>query len=74
MAKTPKVDSDSDVPANIGTPAKRALAGAGYTSMSELSKMSEAEVLKLHGMGPKAIGIIRVAMADKGMTFATPGN
>jgi hypothetical protein len=32
--------------------------------------ISEAEVLKLHGMGPKALGLIRQALAAKGLTFA----
>jgi hypothetical protein len=35
-----------------------------------LSKITETEVLKLHGMGPKAMGIIRIALEEKGLSFA----
>jgi predicted flap endonuclease-1-like 5' DNA nuclease len=51
---------------NIGAPATRALTAAGYTRLSQLRKISEADLLKLHGVGPKAIRIMREA----GATFA----
>ena len=50
-------------------PAQRALDGAGYTSLEDLTKVTEADLLKLHGMGPKAIGILREALAAKGLAF-----
>jgi predicted flap endonuclease-1-like 5' DNA nuclease len=43
----------------IGAPATRALNNAGYTHLEQLANVSEAELLKLHGMGPKAIRILR---------------
>ncbi|WP_342543576.1 DNA-binding protein [Paenisporosarcina sp. FSL H8-0542] len=60
----------SDIPTSIGAPARRALVGAGYLQLEQLTKVSEAEVLKLHGMGPKALDIIRRALIEKGLTFA----
>jgi predicted Fe-Mo cluster-binding NifX family protein len=54
---------------NIGAPALRALQGAGYTSLEQLSKVSEAEVAKLHGMGPKALGILKEALRVQGLSF-----
>lgn len=59
-----------DFPAGIGKPATRALAGAGYTTLNQLSRVTESELLKLHGMGPKALGIIRSALHAKGLSFA----
>lgn len=53
-----------------GKPAERALAGAGYTTLEQLNGVSEAELLKLHGMGPKALGILRDALAERGLSFA----
>lgn len=50
-------------------PAQRALDGAGYTSLEDLTKVTEADLLKLHGMGQKAIGILREALAAKGLAF-----
>ena len=61
--------SENDLP-NIGKPAGRALAGAGYTRLDQLSKVSEAELLKLHGVGPKAIRILREALTERGLSFA----
>lgn len=63
-------EQPSDLPTKIGKPAQRALHGAGYTQLEQLTHVSEAELLKLHGMGPKALGIIRSALAEKGMAFA----
>lgn len=54
----------------IGAPATRALAQAGYTRLEQLPQVSAAELLKLHGVGPKAIGILRLALHEKGLSFA----
>lgn len=54
----------------IGQPATRALLAAGYTSLDQLTKLTEADILKLHGMGPKALGILRQALAGQGQAFA----
>jgi hypothetical protein len=68
---TAKADqTDSSFPPKLAKPAQRALAGAGYTHLEQLSKVTEAELLKLHGMGPKAIRQLRQALADKGLSFA----
>lgn len=50
-------------------PAQRALETAGIHSLEQLSQYSEAEIAKLHGMGPKALGILRQALADNGLAF-----
>jgi DNA-directed RNA polymerase alpha subunit len=50
-------------------PARRALANAGYTRLEQLTKTSEAELSKLHGMGPKALGILKEALRAKGLAF-----
>ena len=54
----------------IGKPATRALYGAGYTRLEQLAYVTEAELLKLHGTGPKAIRILREALAERGMAFS----
>ncbi len=60
----------SDLPRGVGRPARRALAEAGYTRLEQLTEVREAGILKLHGVGPKAVGEIRRALAEKGMMFA----
>lgn len=57
-------------PPNIGNPARRALEVAGYTTLKQLTKVSEAELGKLHGMGPKALRILRETLEAKGLSFA----
>ena len=53
----------------IGAPATRALEAAGYTRLEQLTKISEAELGQLHGMGPKALGILRETLKQKGLSF-----
>lgn len=45
----------------IGSPATRALAAAGITRSSQLADYSEQDLLALHGVGPKAIRLLREA-------------
>ncbi|WP_436760945.1 helix-hairpin-helix domain-containing protein [Streptosporangium sp. V21-05] len=59
-----------DIPTNIGRPARGALAAAGYTTLAQVAATSERELLRLHGMGPKAIGRLREALAEHGLAFA----
>ena len=61
--------TESNFP-KIGQPATRALHGAGYTRLEQLTTVSERELLKLHGMGPKAIRLLREAMEAQGLAFA----
>jgi hypothetical protein len=60
----------TNFPAKIGSPARRALITAGYTQLEQLSAASERELLKLHGMGPKAMGLLRQALHERGLAFA----
>lgn len=62
-------EQKSDLP-RLSSPARRALASAGYLRLEQFSKLTEAEILKLHGMGPKALEQIRQALAAKGQSFA----
>ena len=69
-------DSNSDLiinlSQNIGNPARNALAYAGITRLEQLTKVSEKELLKLHGVGPKAVRLLREALASRGLSFAQP--
>jgi uncharacterized protein YdhG (YjbR/CyaY superfamily) len=53
----------------IGAPAMRALEAAEYTHLEQLTKVSEAQLGQLHGIGPKALGILREALKEKGLSF-----
>src|SRR4051812_20681508 len=42
---------DTDLPPGIGKPAFRALTGAGYTRLEQLTRAREADLLALYGVG-----------------------
>ena len=58
----------SDIP-KIGAPAQRALAAASVKQLKDLTKFSEQEVSLWHGIGPNALGKLRQAMTEKGLSF-----
>lgn len=62
--------TESNLPEKLSAPAKRALDAAGYTRLEQLSKVSEADLLKLHGVGPDAIKKLRTALSEMGLSFA----
>jgi DNA-directed RNA polymerase alpha subunit len=59
-------------PMDLGRPAHRALAAAGITRLEQFTSISEEELLKLHGIGPKAIRIIKESLCKNGLAFAKP--
>jgi hypothetical protein len=65
-----KKKNTGDLPAKLGAPAERALAGAGIKTLKQLTKFSEAEIKQLHGVGPNALAKLRQALADKALSFA----
>ncbi len=60
----------NDLPAGLSSAARRALTRAGYTSLDQLPQVRVSELARLHGMGAKAIGQLRVALAARGQGFA----
>lgn len=47
----------------------RALADAGLTTLEQVAAVPEAELLRMHGMGPKAIRILGDALQLRGLTL-----
>lgn len=70
MPRPDASESEHDDLPKLAAPARRALAAAGYTRLSQLTTVSEAELLHLHGMGPKALEQLRAALAAQGLSFA----
>lgn len=62
---------DSHFIPSLSAPAKRALESAGITSLKKLAGWREADVMKLHGMGPASSPRMRDALKDAGMKFGT---
>jgi len=58
------------LPHGIGARATRALTEAGYPTMDDLIGVSAKELLALHGVGPKAIRVLRQELARSGDVLA----
>lgn len=54
----------------VGAPAARALATAGYTSLRDLAGVSRDHLANLHGVCPKAVGIIQAALEEHDLTLS----
>ena len=50
--------SFTPLPTGIGKPAIRALHKAGCNSIESLASLSEQELVHMHGVGPKAVGLL----------------
>lgn len=53
----------------VAAPARRALEGAGITSLKSLSLFSEKELLQLHGMGPGSLPKLKAALKQAGLSL-----
>jgi hypothetical protein len=69
MAKKESTKQQSVWPQGLSNPAKSALAVAGITRLTQLTKYTEKDLLKLHGMGPKGTRILAAALKEKGLAF-----
>lgn len=55
----------------LSNPARRALEHQGITTLQELAKYSEREILQLHGIGPSSMPKLRGALQSQGLSFKT---
>ena len=60
----------SNLPSELSAPARRALDAAGIDRLEQLTKVSEADLAQLHGIGPKTLRQLRGALSAKGLAFA----
>jgi hypothetical protein len=70
MTLKSRLSFESELPAGASQPARRALALAGYTHLEQLTHARAADLLRLHGVGPKAIAVLRQALAERGLRFS----
>lgn len=70
MPSRTKERPESSLPKGIGKPALRALASAGVSRLDQVARFTEAQLMALHGVGPKAIGVIKAALEAEGKSLA----
>ncbi len=65
---------NTPLPKTIGMPATNALEAASITCLEDLNKLTEKELAALHGVGPKAINILKQSLDENNMCLLTPKN
>lgn len=65
VAGTERAPADHDLPRAIGRPATDALLLAGIHSLEEVAARTDEELLALHGVGPRAVALLREAIAAR---------
>ena len=64
-------DLGDELTPRIGTVARRVLAEQGVTRYDQLTGWTMTDLLALHGIGPKAVGILSEELESRGTTFRT---
>jgi 3-methyladenine DNA glycosylase AlkD len=59
----------SELP-KMSKPANRELHNAGFYRLEQFTEVTEGDILKIHGVGPKALRILNEALKEKGLSFA----
>lgn len=60
----------SELTPRIGKVARRELAVHGITTYDQLTRVTTADLLAIHGVGPKAVRILEEELAAQGVAFA----
>ncbi len=53
----------------LAGPALRTLLTSGITSLEKLATYTEVEIKHLHGIGPNAMGKLKSALLENGLSF-----
>lgn len=53
----------------LSSPARNALIHEGIDTLQELSKYTEKEILKLHGIGPASLPTMRSSLEEEGLSY-----
>jgi hypothetical protein len=61
---------ETNLPPGLSGPAWRALTNAGYRRLGQIARVNEAEVERLHGVGPKALAQLQHTLVANGLSFA----
>ncbi|WP_025026122.1 RNA polymerase alpha subunit C-terminal domain-containing protein [Caldalkalibacillus mannanilyticus] len=53
----------------LSSPARNALVHEGIDTLQKLSMYTEKEILKIHGIGPASLPILRISLEKAGLSF-----
>lgn len=54
----------------MGRPANAALVSNGITTLDQVATMTERELLAIHGVGPKAVAILKAELEKHGRNLS----
>ncbi|MDO3624888.1 hypothetical protein [Mucilaginibacter sp. BT774] len=60
---------DNNPFSKLAQPAQRAAANAGIQTLQQLSQLTEAEFMKLHGIGKNALSVLKDDLRKAGLSF-----
>jgi len=61
----------SEFPATIGSVAHEALSAHGFTRFEQLTRVSPAALLRIHGVGSKAVDLLTAELTARSLAFAS---
>ncbi len=64
-----QTQNQTSLPANLSKPAERALHHAGIHNLEDIAKFTKKEISMLHGVGPKAIQVLKHSLSDNSLSF-----
>lgn len=53
----------------LSSPARNALVHQGIDTLQELSKYTEKEIVRIHGIGPASLPKMRTSLKEEGLAF-----
>lgn len=53
----------------LSSSARNALLHKGIDTLQKLSNYTEKEILKIHGIGPASLPVMRASLEEKGLSF-----
>jgi predicted flap endonuclease-1-like 5' DNA nuclease len=67
MNGIPDSADGSELPRSVGKVARRELAVHGVTRFDQLTGLSAKDLLAIHGVGPKAVRVLREELTARGL-------
>ena len=68
--KLPDQAFSAEFPRAIGRPANAALVAHGITTLDQVAAMTERALLAVHGVGPKAVALLKAELEQQGRALA----
>lgn len=67
----PGMAQNTEFPTGVGVRAIRSMAAAGALRLDDLTQFTETEIADLDDVEPGTIGILKDALAERGLSFAS---